>query len=114
MFVTGQGNPLPTLTWLRDDVPINESADARITIMLLPNTGLSRITSIISISPTVPSDSGRYTCVVSNEAGSVTAFFDVTVNGRLKILNIDTAPKFTYSWWIILLTQNRNQLKKLR
>ena len=84
LFVTGQGNPEPTLTWLRDDVPINASADVRISISLVSNPALSRITSIISIGQSILSDSGRYTCVVSNEAGSVTAIFDVTVNGRFK------------------------------
>ena len=84
LIVTGQGDPIPTLTWLKDNVPINAPADARITVTLITNIDVFRITSILNFGQTVPSDSGRYTCVVSNEAGNVTTFFDVTVNGRLK------------------------------
>ena len=84
LFVTGQGTPIPTLTWLRDDMPINASTDDRFSIeevIELPDL----ITSIFSIQMTVRSDTGQYTCVVSNEAGSEMALFDVVVNGRLKV-----------------------------
>ena len=82
LFVTGQGNPPPTLMWFRNGIPINASADERIRI--LREQVPTHVNSILSIIQTVPSDSGRYTCVVSNEAGNETAIFDVTVNGKLK------------------------------
>lgn len=82
LLVTGRGDPRPTLTWFIDDVAVNASADERISIDLVANRDIFRVTSILSIQNTVPSDSGQYVCVVSNVAGSVMTFFNVTVNGK--------------------------------
>lgn len=87
LFVMAQGNPLPVLTWFREGIPINESSDERISITLVQNLEATRISSTISIEDTIPSDSGQYICIASNDAGNVTAFFDVTVNGKLKSIH---------------------------
>lgn len=92
LFVTGQGEPIPTFTWFKDDELL--SVDERITISSLPNPDVARVTSFLSIQDTSSSDSGYYTCVVSNAGGSVMTFFNVTVNGKTKKNNKKTIKMF--------------------
>uniref|UniRef100_A0A672JP42 Ig-like domain-containing protein n=1 Tax=Salarias fasciatus TaxID=181472 RepID=A0A672JP42_SALFA len=60
------GVPTPQLSWLKDGVPLKGS-DTR---LQLPDVA--------------PSDAGLYSCVASNQAGSSTKSFNLTVLGKAK------------------------------
>jgi len=68
------GNPPPVLTWLKKSVPLNSSADPRISI---PEPG------IVNISAVQASDAGRYICVASNSLGMVYARAAVLIHRGL-------------------------------
>lgn len=66
------GFPLPTLTWMKDGQPLslhrNLLLDGQETRLQLPDVARS--------------DEGLYSCVASNQAGSSTKSFNLTVLGR--------------------------------
>ena len=67
-----RGVPPPTLTWMKDGQPLslhrNLLLDGQETRLQLPDVA--------------PSDAGLYSCVASNQAGSSTKSFNLTVLGR--------------------------------
>lgn len=67
-----RGVPPPTLTWLKDGQPLslhrNLLLDGQETRLQLPDVA--------------PSDAGLYSCVASNQAGSSTKTFNLTVFGN--------------------------------
>lgn len=67
-----RGVPPPTLTWLKDGHPLslhrNRLLDGQETRLQLPDV--------------TPSDAGLYSCVASNQAGSSTKTFNLTVLGN--------------------------------
>ena len=89
-----RGVPPPTLTWIKDGQPLslhrNLLLDGQETRLQLPDVA--------------PSDAGLYSCVASNQAGSSTKSFNLTVLGKPKticIFNFKSQCKL-----LRLLTQN--------
>ena len=78
------GEPLPTISWYFNGVPLNESNAAKYTITdrQMPNSN-SEILSIMSLES---SDVGTYTCNATNVVASNTSSAVLTVNGELIIL----------------------------
>lgn len=73
-----RGVPPPTLSWLKDGQPLslhrNLLLDGQETRFLLSDVG--------------PSDGGLYSCVASNQAGSSTKTFNLTVLGISFLLRL--------------------------
>lgn len=66
------GFPLPTLTWLKDGQPLS----------LHRNLLLDGQETRLKLADVTRSDEGLYSCVASNQAGSSTKSFNLTVLGR--------------------------------
>lgn len=70
-----RGVPPPTLTWMKDGQPLslhrNLLLDGQETRLQLPDVA--------------PSDAGFYSCVASNQAGSSTKSFNLTVFGTITL-----------------------------
>lgn len=67
-----QGHPPPSLTWLRDGVPVWNGESVRV---------LEQGSKIEILSAAV-SDSGRYVCVATSIAGEKRVKYDVRVLGK--------------------------------
>nr|XP_057926871.1 hemicentin-1 [Doryrhamphus excisus] len=78
-----RGVPPPTLTWMKDGQPLslhrNLLLDGQETRLQLPDVA--------------PSDAGLYSCVASNQAGSSTKTFNLTVLEPPKIARSNSAPE---------------------
>ena len=88
------GIPPPEITWMRNGVVLNESADSRISLgnpsdpETVPTAGgnISTVSRSLTISSTRDNDSDNYTCVASNGntvTPNVTQNFGLFVNGKL-------------------------------
>lgn len=66
------GHPPPSLTWLKDGVPVRDGESVRL---------LEQGSKIEILSATV-SDSGRYICVATSIAGEKEVKYDVRVLGK--------------------------------
>lgn len=65
------GTPPPRMSWLRDGRPLG--LDAHLTV--------STQGMVLQLSEAETEDSGRYTCIASNEAGEVSKHFILKVLG---------------------------------
>lgn len=78
-----RGVPPPTLTWMKDGQPLslhrNLLLDGEETRLQLPDVA--------------PSDGGLYSCVASNQAGSSTKSFNLTVFGKTVYLNFSPSKR---------------------
>ncbi|ETE68709.1 Hemicentin-1, partial [Ophiophagus hannah] len=54
------GIPIPSITWLKDNKPVNTARD---------NIGLESLGRILQIAKTLKEDAGKYTCTATNAAG---------------------------------------------
>ena len=74
------GEPVPTISWYFNDVPLNESNTDKYMIVerLIPST----ITDILNIIDVESSDVGTYTCNATNVVSSATSYGILTVNGQ--------------------------------
>lgn len=68
------GHPPPSLTWLKDGVPVRDAESVRV---------LEQGSKIEILSATV-SDSGRYVCVATSIAGEKEVKYDVKVLGTTR------------------------------
>ena len=71
-FCVGVGDPVPSLTWLKDSKQIRPST----TKMIDSTTGELRLTSV------TVEDGGSYTCVYKNEHGEAKQSVVLTVDGH--------------------------------
>ena len=75
---TSQGSPPDTFTWRKDNGPIIESTS----ITTVTHTDAGAVFHVnYSINSVITSDSGTYTCTVTNPIGSDTETITVDVGG---------------------------------
>ncbi|XP_033885551.3 hemicentin-1-like isoform X1 [Acipenser ruthenus] len=108
LLCISDGTPTPTLAWLKDGLPLQLSAQTTV-----QNQGMA-----LQMTQTEVEDTGRYTCIASNEAGEDSKHFNlqvldppringsdfpeevsVIVNYALELLCVSTgipAPKLTW------------------
>lgn len=75
------GTPTPRMSWLRDSQPLG--LDDHLTV--------STQGMVIQLIKAETEDSGRYTCIASNEAGEVSKHFNLKVLG-MYTLNTEELP----------------------
>ena len=80
---TSRGSPPDTFTWRKDNGPVLQSTTNPVTY----NTNSAVFRAGYSIDSVTTSDSGTYTCTVTNPIGSDAATITVTVIGKLLIHN---------------------------
>lgn len=73
LVVAAKGKPAPTIEWFKENRPAKRIKRAE-----LQTEGAK---NILSVSKSVPDDSGAYRCQASNPAGTVSKVFNVTVHG---------------------------------
>ena len=73
------GEPLPTISWYFNGVPLDDSNTAKymITGRLLPNANMS----VLNIMSVASSDVGTYTCNATNVVSTDSSFGVLIVNG---------------------------------
>ncbi|CAH2311914.1 hemicentin-1 isoform X2 [Pelobates cultripes] len=79
------GNPVPQVTWQKDGLPLLEDTNHQISL------GGQHL----HITNTTITDSGRYTCIVSNSAGDKSKSFSlsVLVSPTISAANLDGSPE---------------------
>jgi len=75
---TSRGSPPDTFTWMKDGVPITESATNTITTITHDNTS-AVFRSDLTINRFLAINSGTYTCTVTNPIGSDSKNITVTI-----------------------------------
>ncbi|MGH0125472.1 UNVERIFIED_CONTAM: hypothetical protein FKN15_054569 [Acipenser sinensis] len=69
LLCISDGTPTPTLAWLKDGLPLQLSAQTTV-----QNQGMA-----LQLTQTEVEDTGRYTCIASNEAGEDSKHFNLQV-----------------------------------
>ena len=70
------GSPTPEVQWLKDGTPL-PTTDPRLVTSLEPG----RVS--LTIDDVTEADAGRYTCTMSNAAGTATSTADLVVKSKL-------------------------------
>ena len=77
------GIPAPSISWYRNGVPL---AHSRVSVgspsQQLLSSDLYQVTQTLTITETVDSDSGNYSCMGTNAAGNDTAQFGLIVQRK--------------------------------
>ncbi|XP_064475198.1 neuroplastin-like isoform X2 [Ornithodoros turicata] len=81
LYCKASGVPLPTITWLKDDEPLNTS-DSRISLEAWQNVSNAKL----SIQNLNFDDRAQYTCIASNVVGNDTITILVRVKDKLAAL----------------------------
>ena len=77
---SAEGYPRPTVTWYKDGARFLErKGESKIYF--------SRWTLLLTMKDLVPTDTGKYTCNVSNAYGWINHTYYVDVHGKVKVLN---------------------------
>lgn len=69
-----KGEPLPTVTWLKDNTEVEESEEFQVKF----EDGVSMLT----IPDVYPEDAGKYTVVAKNELGTAMSTAELIVEGK--------------------------------
>ena len=80
-FCEWTGSPDPTVTWYKDGSPLREQ-DLPSRIRITEDTGGGTLRSNLQIYQTESSDTGDYTCNVSNPLGFDVRVINLRVSGR--------------------------------
>ena len=80
-----KGNPEPHVTWFKDDMPVDPEEDAR-----------RRPHWILKLTKVQESDTGHYTCMVSNRLGHLNYTYKVEVIGESCLLYTSPSPRDDY------------------
>ena len=86
---TATGVPSPTISWFRDEDgnQTNLTLDSRVTISPMstqnPTTLIFEVVQSLTLSDTMGSDTGNYSCQAVNDGGQSTAPFQLTVSGEV-------------------------------
>jgi len=90
---TLQGSPPDTFTWMKDgtSAPLTPTLTA-----VTHNTTSAIFRSDYTISSVTTSDSGTYTCTVTNPIGIDSENISVVVTGEFKLLHVSTLPAKVY------------------
>ena len=87
MEVMATGEPVVTISWYFNGVPVNETNTMKYTISMSSNATTN--SSTLTIMNVQSSDVGTYTCNATNVLSSDTSSGVLTVNGELLILVFD-------------------------
>ena len=77
---SAEGHPRPTVTWYKDGARFLKRKGGR-------RLYLDQWTLLLSILDLVPTDTGKYTCNVSNAYGWINHTYYVDVHGKIKVLD---------------------------
>ena len=72
---SAEGHPRPTVTWYKDGAPFRERKGGS-------KIYLGRWALVLNIKDLVPTDTGKYTCNVSNAYGWINHTYYVDVHGK--------------------------------
>ena len=93
------GIPVPTIVWFRNNTEFNTTASPRVSIneptdpvvVSSPTGNILSVGRELVISDTMDQDSGTYSCVGSNEVGSVEQEFELFVGSKCTYVHLRTA-----------------------
>ena len=93
------GIPTPSISWYRNGTALTPSSDPLVTVgspsQQLLSSGLYQVTQTLTITNTADTDSGNYSCMGNNTAGTDTALFTLVVQSKLT--NIAIIPSLMIS-----------------
>lgn len=73
------GQPQPSITWLKDGVPIENGSYATIYDTYLVDANMSFAQSILEICMFLPEQDGNYSCYTENQLGNFSFPFEINV-----------------------------------
>ena len=80
------GIPVPSITWYRNGSALTPSSDPRVSVgspsQQVLSSGLYQVTQNLTITNTTDTDSGNYSCVGNNTAGSDSDEFGLVVQSK--------------------------------
>ena len=83
------GSPAPRVHWLKNGAPLTTTAGVGVAGVGVANVGVAGVGvrvdgRTLEIARARTGDSGRYTCIASNEAGQLRRSFDLQVLGTVR------------------------------
>ena len=82
-----RGSPPDTFTWMKDGIVLDPQPNV---VTLAHDSTTANFQSNYTISSVTTSDSGTYTCTVTNPIGSDNEIISVVVTGELILLYVST------------------------
>jgi len=89
------GSPAPRVHWLKNGAPLTTTAGVGVADVGVANVGVAEVGvagvgvrvdgRTLEIARARTGDSGRYTCIASNEAGQLRRSFDLQVLGTVRL-----------------------------
>ena len=79
------GSPAPRVHWLKNGAPLTTTAGVGVADVGVAGVGVRVDGRTLEIARARTGDSGRYTCIASNEAGQLRRSFDLQVLGTVRL-----------------------------